>query len=62
MEKERAKFIKIFAKLPDKIKMEDIAVVIDERPYTWDAAYFEVKNNTDLGEKILKKIKELGIL
>ena len=62
MEIERIKFMKIFANLPEKIRREDIIVVIDKKPYTWNAACLEVENNTELGKKILKKLKELNII
>lgn len=61
MESERVKFIKIFSNLPSKIR-EDIIVVIDKKPYTWNVAYFEVNNNTLIGKEILKKLKDLDIL
>ena len=62
MEEEKIKFIKIYSKLPDKIRNEDIIVIIDEKPYTWNVAYFEIKNNSSIGRKILKKLKELDII
>jgi len=62
MEDERTNFLKIFANLVDKIRQEDIIAVVDEKPYTWNAAYFEIKNNTRLGNKILKKLKDLKII
>ena len=61
MEAEKVNFIKIYSKLPTKIR-EDIIVVIEGKPYTWDVAYFEVNNDTVTGAKILKKLKELGII
>jgi hypothetical protein len=62
MEEERIKFIKIFANLPEKVREEDIIVVIDKKPYTWNAAYFEIKNNSEIGGKILKKLKEMELI
>lgn len=62
MEEERAKFMRIFADLPEKIRKEDIIISIDNKPYTWNAAYFEIKNKSELGQKILKALKTLGIL
>ena len=62
MEKEKIRFVKIYSNLPDKIRKQDIIVVIEERPYTWNAAYFEINNNTLLGKKILKKLKEMDII
>ena len=62
MEEERIRFMKIFNDLPEKVRSEDIVVVIDEKPYTWNVAFIEVKNRTDLGKEILKKLKSLEIL
>ena len=62
MEEEKVKFKKIFSNLPEKIRNEDIIVVINDKPYTWNAAFLEVKNNTELGKKILKKLVELEII
>ena len=56
MEDNRAKFIRIFANLPEDLK-EDIVVVVDKKPYTWNNAYIEVKDNTLLGKKILKALE-----
>ncbi len=61
-DEDAIKFKKIFSNLPDKIKNEDIIVVIDKKPYSWNAAFFEINNSTLLGIKMLKKLKELKIL
>ncbi len=55
-------FKKIFANLPEKIRNEDIIFVLDKKPYTWNAVFLEVNNSTDLGTKMLKKLKELKII
>lgn len=62
MEDKRAKFMRIFANIPEKIRGEDIIVVIDDKPFTWNAAMIEVKNNSILGKKIIKKLEKLGII
>jgi len=62
MEEERIKFMKIFNNLPEKVRMEDIIVVIDEKPYSWNSAFIEVKNETELGQRILKRLVSLEIL
>ena len=61
MEDKRAKFLGIYANVPDKLR-DDILVVVDKKPYTWSASYLEVKNNSILGKKILKTLEEIGIL
>lgn len=60
MLKER--FLKIYANLPINLRDEIILVLFNKGPITWNIAYLEVKQNTKLGEKILKKLDELGII
>jgi len=58
----KVKFKKIFANLPSNIRNEDIIVVVDDKPHTWNSAYFEIKNDTLEGKKILDKLVKMGIL
>ena len=58
---EREKFLKVFSNLLSD-ERDQIIVIIDEKPYTWNRAYDEVKNNTSLGGKILKKMTSMGLL
>jgi len=58
----RTKFLKAFANLPEKVKSEEVIVVIDNVPYTWTAAAIEVKGESPTGKKILKILKGLGVL
>ena len=62
MEDKKAKFMRIYANIPEKIRKEDVIVVIDDEPYTWNAAIIEVKNNSELGEKIIKMLEKTGII
>jgi len=55
-------FKKVFANLPEKIRNEDIIFVIDKKPYTWNAVFFEINNSTILGIKMFKKLKEMKII
>ena len=58
----RLKFLKAFANLPEKAKSEEVIAVVDEKPYTWVAAAIEMKSESPTGKKILKILKELGVL
>jgi hypothetical protein len=58
---KRSKFMTIYARTPDSLR-DDILVVVNDRPFTWDSAFLEVKNDTELGKKILNIIKEIGII
>lgn len=58
---KREKFIRIYPNVPDKLR-EDIVVVVEQKPYTWNTAYLEVRDNTSLGKKILKTLEEIGVI
>jgi len=61
MDEERAIFMKSYSNVPDSLR-DDIIVVLDEKTYSWNSVYFEVKENTELGTKLLKKVKEIGLI
>ena len=60
MEDKRAKFLGMFANIPENLR-RDILVVVDKKPYTWNTAYLEVKDDTPLGKKILKTLEEIEV-
>ena len=57
----KEKFLKAYANLPEPERPQ-VIVVIDNKPYSWNAAYNEVSNNTALGKKMLEKMEVLEIL
>ena len=61
MDEERAIFIKSYSNVPEVLK-KDIIVVLNEKPYSWDNVYFEVKKNSSLGKELLKKMKEMDLI
>ena len=61
MENVRAKFLRVYADIPEDLR-NDIICVIEEKTYTWNIAYIEVKDHTALGKKILKALETTGIL
>lgn len=58
----KGRFLKIYANLPINIRDEIILVLPNKGPITWNIAYLEIKQGTKLGEEILKKLEELGII
>ena len=58
----KEKFLKIYANLPIHVREEIIYVLEDKGPITWNVAYLEIENNTELGEKILQKLTELELI
>jgi len=61
MEEKRAAFLRIYANLPEELR-EDILVVADGKTYTWNSAFLAIKDNSDLGRKILKTLVVIGLL
>lgn len=57
----KEKFLKAYANLPEP-EREQVIAVIGGKTYTWNVAFMEISNGTPLGEKILQKLKDLGIL
>lgn len=57
----RAKFFSIYANVPQNLR-KDIIVVVDKESYSWQTALFEIKEKTNLGNKILKALKNLKII
>ena len=56
------KFFKVYANLPINLRDEIILVLPERGPITWNVAYLEISNDTELGNKILQKLAELKIL
>jgi hypothetical protein len=59
---KREAFLRIYANLPLSARKEIIAVLDPEGPITWEAAYFEMKNNTPSGIIILEKLVQTKII
>ena len=57
----RTQFLKVYANLPLGSRQE-IIVVIDKEPLTWQAAELEVEQDTPKGKEILDILTKLKIL
>lgn len=62
----KEKFLKVYSNLPINLREEIIlvlGVLANEKvPITWNVAYLEIKNDTDLGKEILNKLEELKFI
>lgn len=61
MEHLRERFLKVYSNVPLKLR-DDIILVFESKPITWDVAYIEVKANTDSGQKILEELERLDLI
>lgn len=62
MENKKEKFMRIFANIPEKIRGEDVIAVVDDKPFTWNNAMIEIKNDSELGKKILNFLERVGVV
>ena len=58
----RDAFFRFYANLPIGVRREVVLVLPDRGPITWEVAYREIKENTDLGKVVLQKLIELGFV
>jgi len=58
---QKEDFFTIYANLPIE-EREKVVVVIDNQPISWNVAYYEIKNDTNRGYKILNALKDLDII
>ncbi len=58
---KRAKFLRVFANIPEDLR-NDIIALVDDKTYTWNTAYLEIKDDTSLGKKLLKTLEENDII
>lgn len=61
MEMDISRFLKVYANLPPKLR-EQIVAIIDDKPMTWNAVYFELEQKTEVGKKTLQKLIDMGII
>lgn len=57
----KEKFLKIYANLPIGVRQE-IVLVLDGRPISWDVVYNEVTSDTSLSKIILEKLDKLKFI
>jgi len=64
-EKEKAKFLQIYSNLPIN-ERKNVIIVLEKdkekQPISWDVAYIEIDKETELGDKILKKLIKLDLI
>lgn len=56
-----SRFQSVYANIPKKLR-DGIIAVIDDEPYTWNSAFVEIKNGTELGKRINEQLIEMEII
>jgi hypothetical protein len=55
-------FLKVYSNLPINLRNDIILVLEGYGPITWNVAFVEINNDTELGKIILEKLKKLKII
>lgn len=61
MKDYRSEFLKVFSNIPVNLR-DSIIAVVDDKPFTWNVSYIEIKNNSEIGRKILNILIQLEII
>ncbi len=62
MEEAKSKFIKAYANIPLSLRSDIVVVIEGFGPLTWNTAYVEIVNKTEIGNRILNRLEELHII
>jgi hypothetical protein len=57
-----SRFLNVYANLPIGLRNEIVVLTDEDIPMTWNAAYVEIINNTELGHKIYEKLIKMGVI
>ena len=60
IEELRTRFLKGYASVPEALR-SDIVALVEDKTYSWNAAFVEVNGKTPLGDKIIRKLEEIGM-
>ena len=60
-EQNRENFFKAYAEVPEVLRSQ-IIVVFNEKIYSWNSVYFEVKNKTDMSRKLLSTLFAMKLI
>lgn len=61
MEALRENFLKVYANIPLSLR-DEIILVFEDKPITWNVAYLEVKVSSEISLKILQELKSLNFI
>jgi hypothetical protein len=61
VEELKATFLKIYSNIPLELR-DEIILVFEGEPITWNVAYVEVKAGSEKSGKILKELRELELI
>lgn len=61
MQHLKENFLKTYSNIPLNLR-DEIILVFEDKPISWNVAYIEVRANSEISKKILKELKELNLI
>jgi len=61
MDNLKEKFLSVYANIPETLRKE-IIIMINNKTYTWDSAYFEITDDGKLSTKMLNTLSDIGMI
>lgn len=64
-ENKKERFLKVYQNLPLNERKNTILILEDKKerkPLSWDIAYLEISEETEIGEEILNKLIRLNLI
>lgn len=61
-EDAKSRFLHAYANVPLGLRNQEIILLIEDKPMTWDVAYIEVEKETKKSKEILRKLVELELI
>ncbi len=62
MELLRESFLKTYANIPINLRNDVIIVLEGVGSISWNVAYLEIKNNTEISKRILEELRQLELI
>ena len=59
---DKSRFIKVYSNLPLGLRNEVVVVLDETGPLTWNAAYVEISQETQIGKKIMDKLEKMEVI
>lgn len=58
---DKDRFLRVYSSLPLGVRNE-IILLIDKKPITWNVAFIEIDKETETGRKIIKKLIDMELI
>ena len=57
----KGRFFRVYANVPLQLR-DEVIIVIDNQPVSWQAAFIEVRSDSENGRKIVSEMAKLDLI